>query len=200
MWWTVTEGFRADFCLVSAMFQSVEPIDRLSSALLGFLKAPVSSFPSPVLHFQAPTPWRPITSSWGASTWSSFPKRSPRAPPTSSNDCAGSPPSPNVPIVPADGSVFSKHHDYAACVSLLRDNPSERLGNQKNGVKDIQKHKYIYQYAHRELLLWMRSAAVQSWQHVLVLQVVWGLQLGWSLPGNHRLTVYTHSTHPSAGL
>lgn len=25
---------------------------------------------------------------------------------------------------------------------LCRDNPSERLGNQKNGVKDIQKHKY----------------------------------------------------------
>lgn len=88
------------------MLPSIEPFDRLSSAPLGFLKAsfllPVSS----VLHFQAPTPWRPITSSWGASTWSSFPKRSPRAPPTSSNDCAGSPPSPNVPIVPADGSVF----------------------------------------------------------------------------------------------
>ena len=27
------------------------------------------------------------------------------------------------------------------CVCGLRDNPSERLGNQKNGVKDIQKHK-----------------------------------------------------------
>lgn len=82
------------------MFRSVEAIDRLSSAPLGFLKAPVSSFPSPVLHFQAPTPWRPITSSWGASTWSSFPKRSPRAPPTSSNDCAGS-----VPMIQVHGSV-----------------------------------------------------------------------------------------------
>lgn len=180
------------------MFQSIEPTDRLSSAPLGFLKAPVSSFPSPVLHFQAPTPWRPITSSWGASTWSSFPKRSPRVPPTSSNDCAGSPPPPNVPIIQADGS-FSKHHD-AVCVFLLRDNPSERLGNQKNGVKDIQKHKYVCQYAHHELLLWMRSAAVQSWQHVLVLQVVWGLQLGRPLPGNHRLAVYAHSMHPSVAL
>ncbi|KAJ3606031.1 hypothetical protein NHX12_028074 [Muraenolepis orangiensis] len=26
---------------------------------------------------------------------------------------------------------------------LCRDNPSERLGNQKNGVKDIQKHKWF---------------------------------------------------------
>lgn len=25
-----------------------------------------------------------------------------------------------------------------------RDTPSERLGNLKNGVKDIQKHKYVY--------------------------------------------------------
>lgn len=30
----------------------------------------------------------------------------------------------------------------SVCVCLLpRDNPSERVGNQKNGVKDIQKHK-----------------------------------------------------------
>uniref|UniRef100_A0A3B3Z661 AGC-kinase C-terminal domain-containing protein n=1 Tax=Periophthalmus magnuspinnatus TaxID=409849 RepID=A0A3B3Z661_9GOBI len=26
---------------------------------------------------------------------------------------------------------------------LCRDNPSERLGNQKNGIKDIQKHKWF---------------------------------------------------------
>lgn len=26
---------------------------------------------------------------------------------------------------------------------FLRDNPSERLGYQKNGLKDIQKHKYV---------------------------------------------------------
>ncbi|KAG1971466.1 cGMP-dependent protein kinase egl-4 [Pimephales promelas] len=25
----------------------------------------------------------------------------------------------------------------------MMDNPSERLGNQKNGVKDIQKHKWF---------------------------------------------------------
>jgi len=24
-----------------------------------------------------------------------------------------------------------------------RDNPSERLGNQRNGIKDIQKHKWF---------------------------------------------------------
>lgn len=28
---------------------------------------------------------------------------------------------------------------------FCRDNPSERLGNLKNGVKDIQKHKYACQ-------------------------------------------------------
>lgn len=29
------------------------------------------------------------------------------------------------------------------CVCVDRDNPSERLGNLKNGVKDIQKHKWV---------------------------------------------------------
>ena len=37
------------------------------------------------------------------------------------------------------GAVYPRNHFYRPC--FLRDNPSERLGNQKNGVKDIQKHK-----------------------------------------------------------
>lgn len=181
------------------MFQSVEPTDRFSSAPLGFLKAPVSYFLSPVLHFQAPTPWRPITSSWGASTWSSFPKRSPRAQPTSSNDCAGSPPSPNVPIVPADGSVFP--NITMLCVFFFSGTTLQRgWGIRKMERRTSRNTSTLCQYAHHELLLWMHSAAVQSWQHVLVLQVVWGLQLGRPLPGNHRLAVYTHSMHPSAAL
>lgn len=37
-----------------------------------------------------------------------------------------------------------------------------------------------------------------SWQHVLsVLQVVRGLQLGWPLPGNHRISVHSCSTSHS---
>ncbi|KAA0704334.1 cGMP-dependent protein kinase 1 [Triplophysa tibetana] len=49
--------------------------------------------------------------------------------------------------------ILNKGHDVSAdCWSLGilvfellsgRDNPSERLGNQKNGVKDIQKHKWF---------------------------------------------------------
>lgn len=44
---------------------------------------------SPALLFQALIPWRLTTSSCEASTWSSSPKRSPRAPPTSSSGSAG---------------------------------------------------------------------------------------------------------------
>ncbi len=38
------------------------------------------------------------------------------------------------------------------CVCVfLRDNPSERLGNQKNGVKDIHKHKWDSKNAHQDI-------------------------------------------------
>ena len=29
------------------------------------------------------------------------------------------------------------------CCCFCRDNPAERLGNQRNGIKDIQKHKWF---------------------------------------------------------
>uniref|UniRef100_A0A7N6AL83 cGMP-dependent protein kinase n=1 Tax=Anabas testudineus TaxID=64144 RepID=A0A7N6AL83_ANATE len=49
---------------------------------------------------------------------------------------------------------------------LCRDNPSERLGNLKNGVKDIQKHNdrlhTIYQYLQCLLLLMCASVQVSS--------------------------------------
>lgn len=175
------------------MFQSVEPIDRLSSAPLGFLKAPVFVLPVSSPPFSGSDPMKTYNIILRGIDMIEFPKKI-------SKSAANL-----IKRLCRSGSsswwfCFSRHHDDAVCVFLLRDNPSERLGNQKNGVKDIQKHKYICQYAHHELLLWMRSAAVQSWQHVLVLQVVWGLQLGRPLPGNHRIAVYTHSMHPSAAL
>lgn len=42
------------------------------------------------------------------------------------------------------------------CVNC-RDNPSERLGNLKNGVKDIQKHKWA--------CLWMNIMRICSFSH-----------------------------------
>ncbi len=38
---------------------------------------------------------------------------------------------------------------------------------------------------------------LSSWQHDLVLQVVWGLQLGWPPPRNHRLSIYSQSEYLS---
>lgn len=103
--------------------------------------------------------------------------------------------------------VFLCHKQFCnfMCVSLFwlfRDNPSERLGNQKNGVKDIQKHKYGRQITQKEISFisfsscWLNVlSAALSWQRVLsVLQVVWGLQLGRPLPGNHGVSVHACST------
>lgn len=102
------------------------------------------------------------------------------------------------------------HHSLRvfSLFALPRDNPSERLGNQKNGVKDIQKHKYDWQIHPKELLcfhclLFFFSErtlnAAASWQRVLlVLQVVRGLQLGRPLPGGRGISVHTRGTRSLA--
>lgn len=180
------------------MFQSIEPIDSFFSPVR-ILRSTCSLLPVSSPPFSGSDPMKTYNIILRGIDMIEFPKKISKSAANLIKRLCRFSALPECTDSSSWWFCFSKYHD-AVCVFLLRDNPSERLGNQKNGVKDIQKHKYICQYAHHERLLWMRSAAVQSWQHVLVLQVVWGLQLGWPLPGNHRLAVYTHSMHPSVAF
>lgn len=92
---------------------------------------------SPALRFQVQIQWKPTMSSWEASTWSSFQRKSPRTLPISSRSSAGR------GRCLSHNSLFSSPGKVSNHSCAGRDNPSERLGNLKNGVKDIQKHKWV---------------------------------------------------------
>lgn len=86
------------------------------------------------LRSPGPIRWKPTTSSWEVSTWLNSQRKLPKMLPTSSKSYAGE---------PFSFSFFiSKVTLFIHVFFFCRDNPSERLGNLKNGVKDIQKHKY----------------------------------------------------------
>lgn len=62
---------------------------------------------------------------------------------------------------------------------LCRDNPTERLGYQRGGISEIQKHKYVQIIGHANILSGVHFKCIISFA-----QVVWRFLLGRIMQSN----------------